>query len=309
MSDGSGFGKTILFGEHFVVYGLPAVASAIGKKTIANVEKSDKFEFIDNRPETPGYKETKKDEIKRQLDAIIRHFNIDVQNNPIKIVLSGDLECASGIGASAALAASISRALNQHLGLGMDDDEINRAAYIVEEAGSGTPSGIDNTCAVHGGFITFEKNLSGGPNKIERLSLPRPVEVVIANTGITKETKEVVADVKKLKENSPEIFGRIFSDYRQIFSDAVVAIKNGNMKKLGILMDRNQQILAEMTLSCPEIEEIISAAKSAGAFGAKLTGTGRGGSVIVLTPWKDLQEKVAKAIEEKGHSVLKTSIG
>ena len=67
--EGCGFGKTILFGEHFVVHGLPAIASAIGRKTIATVEKSDKFEFVDNRPETPGYKETKKEEIQRQLDA------------------------------------------------------------------------------------------------------------------------------------------------------------------------------------------------------------------------------------------------
>ena len=189
MWQGQGFGKTILFGEHFVVYGLQGIASGLGNKTVAKVEKAEKFEFIDSRPETPGYKEKKKDEIQRQLDALIKHFKLDVEKNPIKITLEGNLICNSGVGASAALAASISRALNEMLELKMSDEEINEVAYIAECAGSGPASGIDNTCSVYGGFITFEKNLSGGPNKIGTLSVSKPIEMVLASTGITQETK------------------------------------------------------------------------------------------------------------------------
>ena len=137
---GKGFGKTILFGEHFVVYGLPAIASAIGDHTIATIEKSGEMEIIDNRPATEGYKETKKDEMSREFDALFRFFKIDEKKNPVKITLSGNLLCTSGIGASAALATSVSRAFSNMLGLGMNDDEINKAAYIAEEAGSGKPS-------------------------------------------------------------------------------------------------------------------------------------------------------------------------
>jgi len=309
MGRGTGFGKTILFGEHFVVYGLPAVAAAFGKKTIAEVEDSEEFRFTDNRPETPGYKERKKDEINRQLDLLLDYFKIPRDGGSISITLSGDLVCASGVGASAALAASIVRAISDHKNLGLSDEEVNDAAYKAEEAGSGTPSGIDNTCSVYGGFILFTKNLEGGPNDIKTLSVDKPLDIVMASSGITQTTKEVVDDVRRLRGENPTQYERIWSDYRALVDEGVGAIKEGNVESLGELMSGNQRLLAEMTLSCPQVEEIISAATSAGALGAKLTGTGRGGSVIALTPGEALQDKVSKAIEDKGYTTLKTSIG
>jgi mevalonate kinase len=305
-----GYGKTILFGEHFVVYGLPAIAAALSDNTTAIVEDGKSgLEFIDNRPETPGYKTTKKGEIQRQLDALIGHFKIDTKKTPLKIILSGNLVCASGIGASAALAASIARAINTKFNLGMNDEQINDAAYVSETAGSGTPSGIDNTCAVFGGFITFEKNLQGGKNKIEKLSVKKPVEIVLANSGITKETKIVVGDVKALKEKNPQGFEKIFAEYRSVFNDAVSAIKNEDWKKVGQLMNKNHSLLQKITVSCKELDEMQKIALGAGALGAKLTGTGRGGLLIALTPGKALQEKVASAMEKAGFEVVMTAIG
>lgn len=309
MASGVGFGKTILFGEHIVVYGLPAVAAAFGKKTIAEVEDSYVFEFIDRRPETPGYKERKKDEIKRQLDALLEYFDIPKEGESIKITLSGDLTCASGVGASAALAASIARAISEHKGLGLTDEQVNDAAYKAEEAGSGTPSGIDNTCSVYGGFIVFTKNLEGGPNKIETITVEEPIRIVMASSGITQTTKEVVADIRRLREENPGKYKRIFKDYNKVVDAGLNAIKEADMRELGRLMDENQGLLAEMTLSCPQIEEIIAAAKEAGAFGAKLTGTGRGGSVIALTPDERVQNQVEEKIRDSGYDAFKTSIG
>ncbi len=306
---GRGFGKTILFGEHFVVYGLPAIAGALGNCTEAKIEAGKKgLEFVDNRPETQGYKETKKNEIENELNCLIKYFNVDLEKNPLKIILSGNLFCASGIGASAALAASISRALNQHFNLNLNDDEINKAAFVAEEAGSGPASGIDNTCAVFGGFIVFEKNLQGGKNKIDRLKIQTPIEIVLGNSGITQETKIVVGDVKALKEKNPKEFEKIFEDYRKIVEKAIIAIKNDDLKVLGKLMNENHFLLQKITVSCKELDEMQKIALNAGAFGAKLTGTGRGGLLIALTLGKELQEKVSKAIEEKGFKTTKTKI-
>ncbi len=307
--EGSGFGKVILFGEHFVVYGIPGIASGIGNKTIARVEEAGKFEFVDNRPEVPGYKKKKGEEIQRQLKALIRHFNLDLDRKPVKITLSGNLLCSSGVGASAALAASISRALNQMLGLGMDDEKINQAAYIAEEAGAGTPSGIDNTCSVFGGFITFEKNLLGGPNKIERLSVANPVEIVMASTGITQETKVVVDDVRRKKEGNREWFDGICREYREVYNQALGAVRNSDWSSVGMLMDKNQEFLRKMGVSCDELENLIRIAKENGAIGAKLTGTGRGGFIVALTPGAEVQERVVKALEDAGFKTLRTTIG
>ena len=74
-------------------------------------------------------------------------------------------------------------------------------------------------------------------------------------------------------------------------------------------MNENQEVLKEMGLSCPEIDKICAIAMENGAYGVKLTGTGRGGSVVILTPGGDLQERVAKAIRQAGFETMKTRIG
>jgi len=129
MGTGKGYGKTILFGEHFVVFGFPAIASALGSSTIANVKvvEGKGWTVDDQRPATPGY----------------------------------------GVGASAAQCTSLARALNDTFNLVLDDEKINEAAYEGEKAYHGTPSGIDNTASTYGGLIWFVKNLSGGKNTMD----------------------------------------------------------------------------------------------------------------------------------------------
>ncbi|MFA6269038.1 MAG: mevalonate kinase [archaeon] len=306
---GKGYGKTILFGEHFVVYGLEGVPCALGQVTTAQVKKivgSNGYELIDNRPATPGYKEEKKGEYTPLITRVLEYMQV---KDKLQITLGGDLYAASGVGASAACAVALARAINDEYKMNWNDSQINKAAFEGETAGSGTPSGIDNTVATYGGFLLFKKNLTGGENKIEVLKIKKPIEIVLGNSGKTALTKEVVGDVKKIKEDNPEKMKKIFAEYGSIEEEAVSAIKKYDLKKLGELMDKNHKLLQEITVSCKELDEMVSVAKSAGAVGAKLTGTGRGGLVIALTPGKELQESVAKAISAKGYTVTKTQIG
>jgi len=107
-----GFGKTILFGEHFVVYGLEGIPCALGQVTTAEVKKipgEKGYELIDNRPATPGYKEEKTGEYSALISKVLDYMQI---KDRLQITLGGDLYCASGVGASAACAASIARAIN-----------------------------------------------------------------------------------------------------------------------------------------------------------------------------------------------------
>ena len=128
MGKGKGFGKTILFGEHFVVYGLPAIASALSKVTTAKVERigTKGYELVDNRPETPGYKKKKWEEYEKLIENVIKFMKI---NEGIKITLGGNLVAASGVGSSAACAAALARAINNEFNLGWNDKQINEAAY------------------------------------------------------------------------------------------------------------------------------------------------------------------------------------
>jgi mevalonate kinase len=308
---GKGYGKTILFGEHFVVYGLPSIVSALGAYTTADVEvvKGNGWTVNDQRPATPGYKEQKYNEATQSIANIINHLKVDVENQRIEISFAGDLIATSGVGASAAQCTSLARALSETFNLDLDDEKINETAYEGEKAYHGTPSGIDNAASTYGGLIWFVRNLGAGKNTMDLLQSPRKMLIVIANSGITASTTEVVADVKRLKEENPEKIEKIFGEYKKLAEAAKKALLKGDIATIGNLMNQNHKMLQQITVSGEINDELVEIALENGAVGAKLTGTGRGGLVIGLVENKDIQEKIVDVIEEKGYSAWRTTIG
>jgi len=303
MGIGHGYGKVILFNEHFVVYGIPAIASAIDKKTIAEVKKCEGKDFIihDNREATPGYKEEKLDQQKESIIRIKKAMGID---DCIEIWLHGDLKAASGVGASAASCAAIARAIADEFGLNLSDERINEIAYEGEKAYHGSPSGIDNTCATFGGLVWFIKGKG-----MERLKIERPVEIVMGDTGIVANTKKAVAGVRERKEKYKEKYEQIFSEAEKLAYDAREALLKMDWEKVGQLMNKNHELLQQIEVSCKELDFLVEIARENGAYGAKMTGGGLGGYMVALTPGEELQEKVAKAIEKEGFYALRTKIG
>lgn len=309
MGMGVGFGKVILFNEHFVVYGIPAIASAIGAKTTAVIERraGSGVELKDERPETKGYKAEKLAQQKESLDRMLKFMNIDTKNSVFTITLAGDLVAASGVGASAASCAAIARAFSEELGLNYPDGRVNDVAYEGEKGYHGTPSGIDNTAATYAGLIWYRRE--GASQLMERMRLKKPVEIVMGNTGLVADTKIVVGGVKERKEKEPEKYTRIFKNAEQLVHEARKQLEAFNLEKVGGYMDENHRLLQQIEVSCPELDALVDLARDNGALGAKLTGTGRGGYMVALTPGRDLQERVAKAIEKKGFQALRTTIG
>jgi mevalonate kinase len=309
LGTGVGFGKVILFNEHFVVYGLPAIVSAIGRKTTAVVEKGrgSGTKVNDCRPETPGYKTEKLREQQESLQRMLKFMNVDTEHNHFKITLGGDLMAASGVGASAASCAAIARAFSEELSLNYSDEQVNQTAYEGEKGYHGTPSGIDNTAATYGGLIWYKR---GGESQImERMKLRKPVEVVMGNTGMVADTKIVVAAVKERKEKEAEKYAHIFRNAEELAQEARKQLAAFDLPKLGISMNKNHEMLQQIGVSCDELDALVDLARDNGALGAKMTGTGRGGYMVALTPSRELQERVAVEIERKGFQALRTTIG
>ncbi|MFW9770800.1 MAG: mevalonate kinase [Candidatus Thorarchaeota archaeon] len=294
-----------------MVYGLPAIASALGSMTIANVNVLDGQGWVvdDQRITTPGYKETKYNEAQKAIKNVIEFLNINTNDQKLEIIFTGDLIAASGVGASAAQCTSLARALNEEFNLNLDDGKINEAAYAGEMAYHGTPSGIDNTASTYGGLIWFIKNLSGGKNTIDRLKARAKMFLVIADTGITASTAEVVADVRNLKEQNPDKYKAIFAEYKDLAKNAKKALIRGKTSLVGKLMIQNQKLLQLMTVSGEFNDNIVEIALNNGALGAKVTGTGRGGLVIALVSDENSQKKVSQAIEKEGFTIWNTTIG
>jgi len=311
MGTGYGYGKVILFGEHFVVYGLPAIVSALANRTTAVLERTagPGFEVLDNRPATPGYKTEKFAEQSASLDLMFSFMGIDPRKTPFRITLAGDLVAASGVGASAASCAAIARAMSQGFDLALSDEKINEIAYEGEKGYHGTPSGIDNTAAVYGGVLLFRRNLEGGPPSFAPIPLQQSFEIVEGDTGVTASTKEVVGDVRRIKEEQPGFFQGVLREYERLVVEAARAIADSELEKLGALMTGNMDLLRKVRVSSEALETLIDIAMASGALGAKLTGTGRGGLMVALTPGKRLQEKVALAIDKAGFRAFPATIG
>ena len=306
--EGIGFGKAILFNDHFVVYKVPAIVSAIGNYTVAKILQSDKsgWQIEDNRKATLNYKKDKINQQKESINNILQKMNIDLSKNGVKIIVEGNLYCSSGIGASAASCVAIARALSDHFDLIFSDEEINNIAYEGEKAYHGTPSGIDNTASTFGGLIWFEK---GEKNIMDKISLPNPVEIVMGNTGKVANTSAAVTGVRERKEKDPEKYNPIFDRAENIAYLAKDALQDEDYKEVGKLMNENHKLLQQIEVSSKELDFLVKLARDHGALGAKLTGGGLGGNMIALTPGRDLQDDVANAIEKEGFQTVKTVIG
>jgi len=308
MGFGKGYGKVILFNEHFVVHGIPAIASAIGLTTDTEVVRYNGkgIKLIDNRKGTKGYSKEKYAHQMEALKRVTEYMNFNAEKKPIKITLGGNLPTFSGIGASAANLVAIVRAINDEFSLNLPDEEINNTAYEGEKAFAGTPSGIDNTAATFGGLIWFKR---GEKNIIERLKIKNPVEIVMGNSGVVANTKEVVAGVRQRKEKYPEKYNKIFKESEGLAYKAREALLEYDLNRVGELMDENHKQLQAIEVDGKELNFLVELARDNGALGAKLTGGGVGGCMVALTPGKEIQEKVASAMEKEGFQVLRTKIG
>jgi len=304
---GIGYGKTILFGEMFAIFGVPVIASALSMTAEAEVVQtaSGGWEIKDERREAKGYKEEKKGMQIESLERIFKHLRFRPEH--LRILLGGDLPAMSGIGATGASSVAIVRALSEEFHHRLTDDEINAAAYQAEIAYHGpTTSGVDNMVSTYGGIICLTR---GEPNVVRKMRLKEPVEVVIGDTGIIANTKSLLAALGERKKSSPDRYRRLLSGAQQIAEEATVSIEAGDLEEIGRLMDRNQSLLREAEVSCPELDLLIDLCRGAGALGAKLTGSGGGGCMLALTPGKDLQEKVASAIESQGFQAFRSRLG
>ena len=310
MGKGTAFGKTILIGDQFVLEEVPAIVSSIPFETECTVERLDEgtgWILEDNRTEVPGYKDKKAHQQVESINHQLEVMNIDVKNNPIKITFGGSLLAGSGVGASAAHSVSLARALNDEFNLGLSIDEINHFGWEGEFAYHGTPSGVDNTASTYGGLILYQ--IRQGEKTWERINLKEPVEVVLGNSGITADTSKLDAYTDKLREEDPELYKKRLQTITDQAFEMKKALEDYDLEKVGKIMTANHALLIEMDLSHEILVTLCNMALDMGALGAKVTGGGRGGYMNALTPGKELQDKIAAAMEKEGYKVIRATIG
>ena len=297
-------GKIILFGEHAVVYGKPAIAIPVSGMRASAWSESSKEGLTINALDI-GQKFKLKDsnnQFSILAQSILAKTNLNEPN--LTINLSSKLPQGSGMGSSAATSTAVCRALSKHLGVDLEANEISELVFDAEKVVHGTPSGIDNTVVAYEMPVYFIKG-----KKPETFKPGRKFFLIIGDTGIEASTKKTVSNVRKNWEKEPGLMDGYFDEIERITRNGKKAIEQGDAKMVGEMMDENHDLLNSIGVGHKELDKLIDIAKDAGALGAKLTGGGGGGNMVALAEKKSEQKKIFEAITEAGYRAYQTSFG
>jgi mevalonate kinase len=302
-------GKVILFGEHAVVYGRPAIAVPVtdvqAKVTVQDVSDPGVIIYAMDIGCTLDVVSAPPDEpLCLTVRNTLAHVGLAPQDVHLSLTIRSSIPVASGMGSGAAVATAIVRALGAHLGGPFDAATVSALAYRTEEIYHGTPSGIDNTVVAFERPVYFKR---GQP--IDTLEVKHPFWLAIADTGAPSLTKASVADVRAAWQREPARMERLFDQIGDVVDAARRAIEGGDVDRLGPLMDRNQRLLRLLGVSSEAIERLTGGALNAGAYGAKLSGGGRGGNVIAAI-WSADVERIRRGLLAAGaKNVIVTCVG
>ncbi len=303
-------GKVILFGEHAVVYGQPAIA--------APVQQVKARAIVTANPRAhPGTVAIQAPDIGLEAElqalpeghplaaavyAVMKALGLE-RTPACTIRITSTIPVAAGMGSGAAVSVALARALSAFLGNPLDDETISRLAFEVEKIHHGTPSGIDNTVITYAQPIFFQR---GAPVRL--LNLQRSLTLVIGDTGIASPTAAVVGDVRQAWQSTPQQYEQLFARIGAIAAAARPVLEAGQGEELGDLMRQNHRLLQEMSVSCEPLDRLVEVACRAGAWGAKLSGGGRGGNMIAIAA-EGVATDIAQALTEAGAArVILTTI-
>ncbi len=309
-------GQIFFFGEHSVVYGKPAIGAAIGLRTKVTAEKrgdnlvrirSENFGNFEGTVGGDGSIKTKREGDFGKLmysvkcaEHFFRRFSVF---GGVNLSISSQVPTKSGMSSSTALLVSELASLGAAFEVGIKREDLFELAMPVQrEIHGGKASGTELIPSIYGGFVEV---VSGKPTPLKMDT--KAADLVIGDTGIPMSTAVMVKQVAALKARHPAILDKIFDDMALIAEDGKRALMAGDLKKVGELMNINQGLLSAIGVSGPELEELIFAARSAGALGAKLSGGGGGKCMVALCPGRRTQ--VAHAINRAGGRAIVTEIG
>lgn len=297
-------GKIILFGEHAVVHGKPAIAGALDRGVTAEAQTSNEHALEIQ----PWHVLLRSSAISKEHESMWEAFFALIKTYetlaPVHISLHVDLPAGAGLGCSAAMGVAVVRAINALFKSDEPSHVVIERSLVWERVFHGNPSGIDSTLATLGGLLWFKK---GEP--AHALKVAQPFYFVVAHTGESSSTSKMVESVAHQVEREPERLMQIFDGMEAVVTHARRALETGVHAEVGRLMSLNQMLLNALLVSSARLEELCSVAKDAGALGAKLTGAGGGGCLIALAADAHHAQELCAALNVEAEHAFVTQLG
>lgn len=338
--------KVILFGEHSVVYGYPAVAlplrnlcmrATVSNECTFNFELDKSFELKSKTFSLNSHSSLNSSNLHSSLNSSNSlsvetsiETNIDdnivfsalgftglLRNIPprfssirtaihcaldfagwdgerLYVLTESDFPPERGLGSSAASAGAIIRAILDYYGIDANQSQLFSLTQQAERVAHGRPSGLD---AVATSSLLPVKYCNGS---FDYMNINMRACIVLADSGLKGMTRVNVEDLRKKRDENPTFVNSLLQELGDIALSAEDDLLNGSSENVGIKMIRAHRILDKLGISTPLLNDLVDAAYSNGALGAKLTGGGGGGCVIAIADSEDCAYKVSDAFKSAG---------
>jgi len=319
-------GSLKLFGEHAVVYNRLALSAAFNRRAFCKLSKAKdgitikledlgkkgRFTFNEvlktyaelkgmiERGDMEGLAKARRD-IFSPYKIILGEFFCEFGFTAVDISINSEVPRNSGLGSSAAVFTSLSTELNNFFHGGLDKKQLAELSNLGDKVVHGNPSGLDASTCAFGGYISFRRE-----EGVKPLNIKAEVPMLVVNTGSQKDTGQMIKRVAERYRKSRNEVDGIFDRMEETALSGIKALKSSDFKKLGKNMNAAQQCFSELGLSTPQIDRIIKTALENGAFGAKITGAGGGGCVIILAEKPD---KFTHLYKRMGYDSFETVLG
>lgn len=307
-------GKIILAGEHFVVLGAPAVAMAIdlyseaqvtpkGSKTGVDVNADIPLRFLSGKPGNPVKLDPRELLRPLQLAAEVTMKHVGISGRGLQVDVECEIPVAAGLGSSASTTVAIISAVAKSRQMELSRKEIFTLAFAPENYLHGKPSGVDQATCIYGGIIQFNR-----PFNVKILRPEREPVILVCDTRVHHATRTLVGGVVKKSQRERGRFQDYIAEVREISSGVAKALREGDDEDLGTLMNQNHDFLRKIGVSNPKLDHLVDVARRLGSLGAKLTGAGGGGCIIVLCRSKSARDRISRVLGREGGIPYKVSM-
>ena len=303
-SKASAPGKVILFGEHFVVYGVKAILCSIDKRVTVTAEKTNERKISINSK--IGKLDLEPDKSIFEINSPLKPFYylankaIKNENSGIHIEIDSEIPLGAGLGSSSACCVAGSAAIFKLFGE-ISKEKILEYAIEAERTIFENTSGADCTVCTYGGIMEYDKN-----NGFKKIEDEPNFQLVIANSNIEHSTQSMVSNVKEFENKNKEKFSELSELESKLVEDVLKLVKENKIDEIGEKINQNQKYLEIIGISNNELTKMIKIGQES-SFGAKITGSGGGGCIFALTNESNL-EKVLKKFKDSNYECFSSKI-
>lgn len=277
-------GKIILFGEHFVVYGMKAVLCSIDKRITATSQfidekviriRSSLGESEINIDSSNNLEKVQQKFMKPFFYVAQRAIKENSSKSGIELVLDSEIPTGVGLGSSSAACVAATASVNG-LFCKLSKNDVMKIAVQAERIIFEQNSGADSSVSTFGGLVSYDLK-----NGFENISSRNDLRFIISNSAQVHNTQDVVRQVRNFKEKNNDLFNKLCKLEIDIVDNAMSSLRENDLNKLGSLMLKNHDLLKQIGISTEKIDLLVEEAKKT-SYGAKITGAGGGGCIISL---------------------------